>query len=348
MKFKTLLSVILIAGAMISASQARADDANYYAGKTVTVIVGYAPGGGFSTYAQMFAKYLSRHIPGNPTVIVQHMPGAGSVVAANYIYNVSKPDGLTIGAISTFNLYSSYMTKANGVQFDLAKMAFVGNLRSGNGVLMMRADEFSSLDRIKNSSRPVVMGEGYKGSNHHLYALALEEGMKVNFQHIFGYNGGNDLDLALQRKEVDGRVGNLNTYLVSKPDWIHGDFIKILTQNGKVDKDGKIVRDSRIPDVPTVDELFPGNKKVQQLMDFVAVSDELAGVYIMPPSTPADLAEILRGSFMATLEDPDFNTEAKKYDLELTPMTASEVQLVLGRALNVSDDIIKQYIDLSK
>jgi len=344
---KTPLGIAL--GLFMAAGAVSAEAAEpYYAGKTVTIIVGYATGGGYSAYARAVAKYLGRHIPGNPTVIVRYMPGGGSIIAANYIYNVSPPDGLTIGAVNMFNMYSNTMAKTEGVRFDLANMDFVGNLRSGNAILMMRSDSYPTLDAIRKAKEPIHLGHAVKGDGHHMFGVAMEIGLGANLRHIFGYGGGGEIDLALERKELDGRAANLNSYLISKPDWIKGGFVKILSQEGVPGQDGKMIRDSRIPDVPTIQELFPDNKTVRQLMNFVSVSDLLSGIYIAPPKTPDDLLAILRTAFLATLNDPDFLAEAERYSLEITPMGPQEVEAIVKRALNISPEVVKMVADLTR
>jgi tripartite-type tricarboxylate transporter receptor subunit TctC len=311
----------------------------FYDGKTLTIIVGYPPGGGYAAYAQVLSKYLGKHIPGNPTVIVQHMPGGGSIVAANHLYNRAKPDGLTIGMVNMFNMYSSQIGKSEGVFFDVSKWSYIGNLRSGMPILLMRSDSFPTLDAIKTASRPVRVGHARKGDGHHLFALAVEEGLGVKFNHIFGYGGGGEIDLGLERGELDGRAANLNSYLISKPEWIKTGFVNVLVQGGVAAKDGKIVRDPRIPKVPTIRERFPQDR-VDQLMDFNSVGEVLAGVYVAPPKTPDDRLKVLREGFLKALNDPVFLAQTEKLNLEITAMSHKEVEEIVRRALKVSPEIL--------
>ena len=311
----------------------------FYAGKTLAIVVGYPAGGGYSAYAQVISKHLGKHIPGHPTVIVQHMPGGGSIVAANHLFNRSKPDGLTIGMVNMFNMYSSYVGKSEGVFFDVAKLNYIGNLRSGLPILLMRSDSFASFEAIKSAKRPVRLGHARKGDGNHLFALAVEEGLGVKFNHIFGYGGGGEIDLGLERGELDGRAANLNSYLVSKPDWIKRGFVKILVQGGIAGKEGNIVRDPRIPEVPPIRELFP-KERVEQLMDFNSVGELLAGVYVAPPKTPEEQLKVVREGFLKTLNDPVFLAEAERLNLEITPMGAKEVEEIVKRALKVPPELV--------
>jgi tripartite-type tricarboxylate transporter receptor subunit TctC len=333
-------AVLMMCGLLTVLGFGRAEAADYYAGKTITVIVGYPPAGGYSSYATPIAKYLGKHIPGNPTVIVQHMPGAASIVAANHIFNVAKPDGLTLGSINMFNLYATAMAKGSDVRYDLKTMDYIGNARSGNSVLMARGDIYTSLDQMKAAKDPIVLGISQKGDGHHLFGLSMEEAIKHPFKFIAGYGGGGEIDLALERKEIEVRVGNLNSYLISKPDWIKSGFVRLLAQSGAPDKSGKIVRDPRIADVPTVHELAPGNKLIEQIESFASIGDLLALVYVAPPKTSPEHLKILREGFMATLADPDFLQEAKGFNLEITPMDAAQVEQVVRRALDISPEVL--------
>jgi tripartite-type tricarboxylate transporter receptor subunit TctC len=330
-----------------NASSAKAADP-YFAGKTMTVIVGYGAGGGYTAYARVLSKYLVRHIPGNPTVIVRQMPGGGSLIAANYIYNVSKPDGLTIGMVNMFNMYGNYMAKTDAVRYDITNMNFIGNLRSGNPVFMMRSDTYPSLEALKAANRPIHLGYAVKGDGHHVFGAAMGIGLGINIHHSFGYTGGGEIDLALDRKEIDGRVANLNSHLIAKPDWIKSGFVKVLSQQGVIDRNGNVVRDPRIADVPTIRELFPDNNMVQHLVDFSSIGDLLSGIYVAPPKTPDDLLTILRAGFMATINDPNFLAEAEKFSLDITPMDAAEIQSIVDRALQVSPDVVKLVADLTR
>jgi tripartite-type tricarboxylate transporter receptor subunit TctC len=345
-------SIVAIAAGLLVAGAALAQTPPpYYAGKTLTIISGYAAGGGYTAYARVIGKYLGRHIPGAPSVIVREMPGGASIVAVNYIYNVAKPDGLTLGAVNMFNMYSNYMAKTEAVRYELRDMEFIGNARSGNAIFLMRSDRYPTLDAIraamKAGTAPIHLGHAGRGDGHHILGVAMEKGLGVNFHHVFGYRGGGGIDLALERGELDGRAANLNSYLISKPDWINNGFVSILAQEGML-KDGQMTRDTRIANVPTIHELFPNNKTVEQLMDYVSVSDILSGIYIAPPRTPPELLAILRTGFLETLSDPDLLAEAQRYSLDITPMSAGEVLRIVEHALNVSPDVVKLATDLTR
>lgn len=343
---KKTMGLALAALLAFGVTAARAAD-QFYAGKAVNLVVGYAPGGGYAAYAQVIAKHLGKHIPGEPTIVVQHMPGAGSIVAANHLFNVAKPDGLTIGSVNMFNLYSNYMAKEGDIHFDLTSWSYVGNARSGNAVFLGVGDTIPSLDAMKRATKPITVGAAVPGDGHHMFSLAVAEGLGLNLRNTFGYSGGGEIDLALERKEIDARVANLNSYLISKPDWIKSGFVKILIQNGMT-QGGEMVRDPRIGDVPTLRELAPNNVKVRQLMNFASVSELLALVYLAPPKTPPAQLAILRDGFQKMLADADFLAEAEKFKLEITPMDARDVEQIVKRSLEVDPEVLELIKQIKK
>jgi tripartite-type tricarboxylate transporter receptor subunit TctC len=320
------------------ATPAAAD--NYYAGKTLTIVVGYAPAGGYASYATLIAKHIGRYIPGNPAVIVKHVPGAGSVVAANQVYNLGKADGLTLASINMFNLYSTAMTGGSSVKYDLTKFQYIGNARSGNSVLLGRNDSYPTLDALRAAKKPIILGVGAKGDGHHLFGYNMQSGFGIPFSFIAGYGGGGEIDLALERKEIDVRVANLNSYLVSKPTWMESGFVRPLVQSGVPDGKGGVKRDPRMPKVPTVIELFPDNRSIKELESFASLGDLLALVYVAPPDTPPELVKVQREAFMGTLSDATFLKEAEGFNLEITPMSGPEVEATVRNALGISAEVI--------
>jgi tripartite-type tricarboxylate transporter receptor subunit TctC len=341
MNMKWLL-LALAAASIAVFSSAGAAEKSFYESKTVTIVVGYRPGGGAGTYAVLLSKHLGKHIPGNPTVIVQYMPSAAGIVASNHLFNRAAPDGLTIGAVMMSHMYPAQVTKSEGAHFDIGKWQYLGNASTSNDLFVTRADSgFQTLESLKQAKQPPRMGYEDAGSGQHLFALAIETGLGAKFNHIFGYKGGGDIDLALERKELDGRVANLNTYLAQKPHWIkEGGFMKVLVQEGAVEAGGKIVRDPRMPQVPTATELFP-SRKVKQLLDFGSIGNILGKVYVAPPKTPEDRVKILRQAFMDTLKDPALIAEAQKLKIDVTAMGAKEVEEMVKSALLVDPETVE-------
>jgi tripartite-type tricarboxylate transporter receptor subunit TctC len=343
------LLVFIVVTSLALFSPVGAAEKSFYEGKTVTILVGYRPGGGAGTYAVLISKHLGKHIPGNPTVVVQYMPSAAGIVATNHLYNRAAPDGLTIGAVMMSHMYPAQITKSEGVQFDISKWQYLGNASTSNDLFVTRAESgFGTLESLKQAKQPPRMGYEDAGSGQHLFSLAVESGLGAKFNHIFGYKGGGDIDLALERKELDGRVANLNTYLAQKPHWIReGGFVKVLVQEGAVETGGKIIRDPRMPQVPTATELFP-SRKVKQLLDFGSIGNILAKVYVAPPKTPDDRVKILRQAFLNTLQDPALIAEAQKLRIDVTAMGAKEVEEMVKQALVVDPEALEYLKTLRK
>src|SRR5438105_14771187 len=181
------------------------------AGKTITIIVGYKPGGGYDATARLLARYLPKHLPGKPTVIVQNMPGGNSIIGANHMYNVAKPDGLTIGTFNR-NLPIAQLTKVQGVKYDMLKFAWIGSAANEATVLAIRNDlPYKSFEELRHAKEPVVIGSTGPGANTHDFPLLLKDLLGAKLKIVSGYSSSSDIMLAIERKEVDGRAGSLTS-----------------------------------------------------------------------------------------------------------------------------------------
>src|SRR5947208_11589491 len=179
-----------------------------FAGKTVTIVVGYKPGGGYDATARMLARHLPNHLPGKPTLIVQNMPGGNSIIAANHMYNVAKPDGLTLGTFNR-NLPIAQLTGVQGVKFDITKFAWIGSAANETTILAIRDDlPYKTFDELRKAKEPVVIGSTGPGANTYDFPLLLKDMLGVNFKIVSGYSSSADIMLAVERKEVDGRAGS--------------------------------------------------------------------------------------------------------------------------------------------
>src|SRR3990170_1358527 len=277
--------------------------ASYYEGKTLTIVVGYKPGGGYDRYARLLAKYLPKHLPGNPTVVIQNMPGANSIIGANHIYSVAKPDGLTIG---TFNnaLATAQLTKVEGVKFDLTKFAWLGSLASDAVIMVIRSDlPYKTVDDMRKA-KEIVIGTTGPGSSTHDFPSILKEFVGFNFKLVPGYSSSADVMLAIERKEVDGRAGSY-------------DSIKPFMDRGLV---RPILRNrTASPGIETlpVDEDLAKDAKGKAIMVVASASTKIYRPYVAPPGTPADVIKLLRDAFAAMAKDKEFLAEAKKTKLSI-------------------------------
>src|SRR3989441_5434531 len=268
MKRKVALAALLAALPLAAAAQS-------FAGKTVTIVVGYKPGGGYDATARLLARRLPDRLPGKPTVIVQNMPGGNSIIAANHMYNVAKPDGLTIGTFNR-NLPIAQLTRVQGVKYDMTKFAWIGSAANEATILAIRYDlPYKNFDELRKAKEQVVIGSTGPGANTHDFPLLLKDLLGLKLKIVSGYSSSADIMLAIERKEVDGRAGS---YTSLKP------FI-----------DRKLVRpivrarstESGLEQLP-VDESFAPTPRAKAIMALRSAPEVTARPYVLPPGPQAD------------------------------------------------------------
>ena len=267
----------------------------YYQDKTITIVAGTKAGDVYDLYARHFAQYLPKYIPGNPNVVVQNMAGAGSMIAANFVYNVANPDGLTVGAIFPA-LYFDQVVGRPEVKYDWAKFAWIGSPVTSNHLLYMRADSpYLTINHVVKASPPAKCGATGTSSTAYYVPKLLDEVIGTNFEIILGYQAGQDIDLAVERNEVDCRAFTLTAFFAREPfrTWRKNRFVRVLVQTGRK-------RDHRIRDVPTIYELMDQYKTPEagrNLATLVLAGGDFGRPYVMPPNTPADRLKTIRDAF---------------------------------------------------
>jgi tripartite-type tricarboxylate transporter receptor subunit TctC len=301
-----------------------------FAGKTVTIIVGYKPGGGYDATARMLARHLPDHLPGKPTVIVQNMPGGNSIIAANHMYNVAKPDGLTIGTFNR-NLPIAQLTKVQGVKFDMQKFAWIGSAANEATILAIRTDlPYKNFDELRKAKEPVVIGSTGPGANTHDFPLLLKDLLGVNLKIVSGYSSSADIMLAVERKEVDGRAGS---YSSLKP-FIDRKLVRPIIRARSNEAD--------IEKLP-VDESFAPNPRAKAIMALRSAPEVIARPYVLPPNTPADIVKVYRQAFAETIKDPALVAEAQKAQFDLAYTSGEEAAKVLKEVLSQPKDIVDEF-----
>jgi tripartite-type tricarboxylate transporter receptor subunit TctC len=310
----------------------------YYAGKTITIVAGTKAGDVYDLYARMFAQHMPKYIPGNPNIIVQNMAGAGSMIAANFVYNVSNPDGLTIGAIFPA-LYFDQVVQRPEVKYDWSKFVWLGSPVTSNHLLYMRADSpYKTIhDVVKASTAPKCGATGTSSTAYYVPKL-LDEVIGTNFEIVLGYQAGQDIDLAVERNEVVCRAFTLTAFFAREPftSWRKKKFVNVLVQTGRK-------RDKRIPDVPTIYELMDQYKSSpadRSLATLVLAAGDFGRPYVMPPNTPAEHVKTIREAFAKTLNDEEVKADAAKKKLELDPSTAEELEKLAKEVTSQSPDTI--------
>ena len=323
-------------------SPAHADPvADFYRGKQLTVIIGYGPGGGYDLYGRLVARHIGRHMPGAPNAIVQNMPGAGSLRAANHIYNQAPRDGTTFGIFARNVPLMGLSGHNPAVQFDPRKFNWIGSSASFANdayLLFLRKDaKNNTIEATRNmSSAPLILGSTGEGSPGFDIPNLLRDILKLNLKIIAGFPDGGSVNLAVDRGEVDGRMVDYSSILAGKPDWLKPDGqMKVLFQFGRA------TRHPSFPDVPTARELA-NDAGIRQLIELAEVPWQLSRCFTAPPAVPADRIEALRKAFAAAHRDPVFLEDAERMKLEIHPGTADDIIEQIDIVAHAPPDMIQQ------
>jgi tripartite-type tricarboxylate transporter receptor subunit TctC len=306
-------------------STVSAQSALYYEGKTIRIVVGSAPGGGLDTYSRVIARHMRRHIKGDPTIIVENMPGAGSLIAANHLYKAAKPDGLSIGNFIGIGVLGQILGRP-GIEFDARRFEYIGvPARFGSVCAFTKASGITSMEQWMAANRPVKLGSTGPGGNIYEGAMILKTALNLPIQLISGYKSIGEIRLAAEAGEVDGICGV--GWQSLKPTW------KTALDSGEVKVILQMVPQplSDLPDTPLAMN-FAKTEEARQLIK-VGIYDpgSYVFVYALPPATPKDRVELLRRAFQETLRDPQFIPDARKSNLEINPVAGDEVEeLILG------------------
>jgi tripartite-type tricarboxylate transporter receptor subunit TctC len=325
------LTGVLATLAASGAAQAQAP-AEFYKGKTVEMLIGYATGGSNDTYSRMVAQHLGKHIPGNPTVVVRNMPGAGSFLAVNQIYNNSPKDGTTIGLGSpTIALDEKLGT--NGVRFKTADLNWIG--RVGPLVNIVFTWKTSPVKTIEDAmKRESTLGGTGAGSTVSIYPLVLNNVLGTKFKLVMGYKGSNEAMLALERGEVEGHSTAYEAVRAAKPSWFKDGSINVLSQFG-------LKRLPELPDVPTAIETADTQEK-KQILTAIMSASEIGTAFFTTPKAPADRVEALRRAFDATMKDATFSGDLNRMSMSMGPMTGEEVQKLVVDVASITPELLEK------
>jgi tripartite-type tricarboxylate transporter receptor subunit TctC len=334
---KTLLTFLAI---FLGAANAGAQTP-FFQGKAIRIVVGYQAGDTHDLWARAYARSLGKHIPGNPEVIVQNMPGAGSMIAANHVYNVAKPDGLTLGSIAP-GLYLAQLTGNKEVKFDWAKFTWIGTPEHNGTLLFMRADTpYKSIEDIRKAKEPPKCSATGVGTSGHLIPRLLEETLDLKFQLVTGYPGGAEQDLALERGEVACRAITVAAFFGREPftRWYKDGFVRILIQTSRK-------RHPKIPEVPTLWEFLEKEKAPESKTRLAIVALGSGGFGAWPivstPGLPPDRTSMLREAYAKTLQEPDLVNEAKKRGWELRPVSGEELEALAKEVSVQPPDVVER------
>ena len=339
------LHAILIALALLLAPDQSGFAQDFYKDKTLRFIVGQAAGGGYDTYTRTIAQFMSKHVPGNPAAVVENMTGAGSLVAANYIYNNAKPDGLTIGNWNSAFVLNQALRDSN-VKFDARKFGWLGAPSKGVPVcLIMAFTGLKTFDEIARSTKAIRMGGTAPGSHSIDLPLMLNKMIGTKFNVVSGYQGTAQIKIALQRREVDGHCTNWDSVLATQKD--------LLDAKGE-DRMMPFLVHSRLADtelknVPLFSEVLKDEIHANTYKAYMAQM-EYQRPLTVAPATARERLEILRRGFKATLEDAEFLAQANRLRLDITYVSPEEIDRWVNEVLNIPPKVREnlQFLSQSK
>ena len=324
---------LALAGAGLSGAAHAQDAGAFYAGKNISIIVGFGPGGGYDLYARLLARYYGPKIPGKPNVIVQNMPGAGGVNAANFVYNTAAKDGTVIAGVNQGAALFQQLG-GKGAQYDASKFRWIGRMASSNNVAYTwTASGIRNIDDAKKSE--VIMAGSGVISDANIYPNVMNGLLNTRFKIINGYPGTNQSNLALERGEVQGRGGGSYSSLqTTRPQWLKDGSISLLMQVG-------LEKEPDLPNVPRLIDLV-SNEQDRQIATLVTLPVEIGYNYWVAPEVPADRVNALRTSFEATLKDPAMLAEAKKISLEIRYKSGADLEKMVADAAKTPPDVLKR------
>jgi tripartite-type tricarboxylate transporter receptor subunit TctC len=310
-----------------------AGDALALSRNKLTIIVGYPPGSNYDLHARVLSRHISRHLPNNPLVIVQSMPGAGSLNAANYLYNVAPKDGWTIGVFAR-GMPAQPLLESNGVRFDPRKFNWIGSPSSEASVVFSSAARpFKTLeDAIE---RQMVIAATGPGSDSMIFPYVLNGVLGTRFKVVTGYPGSADLLLAVERGEVDGNAGtSWGNLLSNRPDWIRDRTINLLAQLGT-----RKHRD--LEQVPFIMD-YAKNESDRKIFELIFSRQTAAYPFAAPVGVPAEQLQALRSAFDATMTDPEYLADAKKVSLEIDPTSGRDIGSMVEALFDTPQDVIER------
>ena len=324
----------------LAGDRAYAQPAPYYQGKTIRIVVGFASGGLADRWARLLSRYMPKYIPGNPDMIVQTMPGASSLIASNYVYNVAKPDGLTVG-MPNASLYLDQLVGRKEVKFDVRKFEWIGTQEKWSRVLYVRGDTpYKTIGDVIHAKEPPKCGASGTASTGYIVPKILEETVGAKFSIVIGYPGGPEIDLAVERGEVICRAQDIASHFSREPflTWHNKNYDRHLLQTARK-------RDPRLPEAPTIWELMNEYKTPEtgrRLAEVLLSADEFGRAMMATPGTPPEIVKILREVYAKALKDPGLLAEAKKGRMDVDPSPGEELQALAKEVLEQPPEVVER------
>ena len=312
-----VLATFVLAAASGGAAHAQSV-ADFYRGKPLNLLIGVGVGGEYDTQARLIGRYIGKHIPGNPNVVVQNMIGASGLKMANHLYTLAARDGTYIGMLSN-NLPMREVLGDKSIQFEATKFYWVGSMSPlVETIITWHTTGVATIEDARKQE--LVSGTSSKGSIHYIINMVMNDFLGTKFKMVTGYESGSAMNLALERGEIHSRVIAWSALKVTKPDWLAEKKIHILLQAGSKAKD--------LPDVPTLEELAH-NDEERQIIELLSSADKIGRPMATTPEVPLDRVQALRGAFLAAMKDPDLLRDAEAARLDVEPISGEEMQQIV-------------------
>jgi tripartite-type tricarboxylate transporter receptor subunit TctC len=328
------LLALCLAGAM----PANAQSPEPFAGKTIAVIIGFGPGGGYDMWGRVVARHIGKHLPGKPNVIAQNMPGAGSYVAASHIYGAAPKDG-TVFAIIARDAALGPLSGAPGARFDAIKLSWIGTpTKEHNVCIAYHTAAVKSVQDLRE--KQLILGDTGPGTGTRSYPKVLNDLLGFRFKLVGGFQSSADVFLAMERGEVDGICESLESVNGRRPDWIASKKVTVLLQAGSASRPD-------LKDVPFVLDLAR-NDEERQVLEFLYAGQGIGRPFVAPPDLPAERLKMLRDAFNATMKDADFIADAKRSKLEVEPEDGEHLAALIKKIYATPRPIIDKVSSLIK
>jgi tripartite-type tricarboxylate transporter receptor subunit TctC len=307
-------------------------------GKSVSVIIGFGPGGGYDLWGRTVARHIGKHLPGRPGVVPQNMPGAGSYVAASHIYGAAPKDGTVIGIIAR-DAALGPLSNAPGARFDATKLSWLGSTtREHNACIANATANAKTANDLR--THELVLGDTGPGTGTRSYPKVLNDLLGYRFKLVSGFRSSADVFLAMERGEVDGICESLDSIKQRKPDWIPNKVVNVLLQAGSQSR-------PELKDVPNVLALAR-NAEEKQVLEFLYAGQDIGRPFVAPPDLPPERLRMLRDAFNATMKDPEFVADVKRSKLDLEPEDGEHIAALIAKIYATPKPIVERVGKLIK
>jgi tripartite-type tricarboxylate transporter receptor subunit TctC len=327
------LAAFLIVAALLPQAARAQDPAAFYAGKNIDLQIGYSVGGGYDLYGRLLARHIGKHIPGNPTIVPKNMEGAGSLRLANFLYSAAPRDGTVIGTAARGIAFDPLLNEG-GAQYDASKFSWIGS--ANNEVAVCVALRTAGIEKFDDLyTKPLTIGSTGVSDDTYQFPAVVNAVLGTKFKIVTGYPGGNDVSLAIERGEVDGRCGwSWSSVMTTRPTWVETKKIVVLVQMS-------LAKHPDLSDVPLIMD-FARTDEERQIFTLIFSRQVMGRPFFAPPGIPADRLAALRKAFNDTMADKDFLADAAQNKIEINPVPGEQIEALVEAGYATPPDIVKK------